>query len=223
MNNNTLTVKDNQLSYHTVRGKVLSTEKFSETETSSSGGFYIGVGRYYQQTDTQTNMRSCVNHQIWLQTENGEDDFIFYNSDIPLKENHDVTITLVSANGKDYYPTALANHTTGENYVAQSIQLERVLGLTYRAHRTIKILEYPYEKIACRANPFLDIVKSVLVLWFLFTCFAAVPVGFFIAMKAGPSSVVASYIQLSVIIIGIMLFRFNNHKNSLKFYILNII
>ncbi len=209
MNNNTLTVKDNQLSYHTVRGKVLSTEKFSETETSLSGGFSFGVGRYYQQADTKTNMRSCVNHQIWLRTENGEDDFLFYDSDIPLKENHDVTITLVSANGKDYYPTGLANHSTGENYVAQSIHLERVLGLTYRAHRTIKILEYPYEKIACRANPFLDIVKSVLALWFLFTCFAAVPVGFFVAMKAGLSSVVASYILLSVIIIGIMLFRFN--------------
>ncbi len=128
-------VSDISLFYRNVRGKVLSTEKFSETETSLSGGFSFGVGRYYQQADIQTNMRSCVNHQIWLETENGEDDFFFYDCDIPLRENHDITITLVSLNDNDYYPAALFNHTTGEDYVTQNAQLEKILGLTNKYYK----------------------------------------------------------------------------------------
>ncbi len=136
--NNTFTIcdiSDTKLFYQNVVGRVLSTEKFSETEVSSSGGFSFGIGKYYQQANTQTNMRSCINHQIWLQTEDGEKDFIFYDCDIPLREHHNVTITLVSANGEDYYPAALTNHTTGENYAPQNAPLEEILGLVHKSHK----------------------------------------------------------------------------------------
>ncbi len=188
---NIFTVKDNKLLYRTVRGTVLSSEKLSETVTRGNG------------------ITSRINHRIWLQADSGEDDFLFYDSDIPLREHQDVTITLVSANGNDYYPAALANHTTGENYVAQNSRLERALGLTYRAHRKIKIYEVHYDELAYAPNPILKLLINFVLLWLVASVFIAAPVGLFIAMKYGFSAVFSSYIQLSIIIGVIMLLRLN--------------
>ncbi len=111
--NNTFTIQDKSLSYQTVRGKVLSAERMTEQKV------------------IRNSIKTIINTRIWLKTENNaEQDFLFYDCNIPVKENNDVTVIVLSGNQQDYYSAALMNHSLGREYWnVYSVKLYDNIGL----------------------------------------------------------------------------------------------
>ncbi|MBS9783364.1 MAG: hypothetical protein KGV46_02300 [Pasteurella sp.] len=114
--NNTFTIDNKNISYQTVSGKVLSTEKVTEKEILGN------------------TVRTNTNYRVWLQTDDGEQDFLFYDFKRSVRNGHDVTIILLSGNQRDYCPAALINNSTGSTHWSKySVKLYDGIGLDHKA------------------------------------------------------------------------------------------
>ncbi|MBS9783363.1 MAG: hypothetical protein KGV46_02295 [Pasteurella sp.] len=99
---------DNKISYYTVTGTVLSTEKNETTDTT------IG------DIDGTTNLlvNSTMTHEVWIKTyDDKEIEVIFYDVDVPLRKEQTVTVIYLENNGvSDEVPCVLINHNNQRWY-----------------------------------------------------------------------------------------------------------
>lgn len=100
-------------------GEVISTQKYSDTHLSSSGGGgYVNQGGSGYISAPKIHSRVVTQHEFWLKTEDGQEvDIKLSDFDIPLREGQKITIISAgNAKGSNGWYSVLVNHNAGQHW-----------------------------------------------------------------------------------------------------------
>lgn len=114
-----------------VTGEVLSTDKFSETHVSSTGGGGSVGGHVHPQHGGQVsgyvappviNSTVVTNHEIWIRTADGkENNYNLSGKDIPLRAGQKVTVIYARRKeATDGWTVLFVNHSAGKYWILTS-------------------------------------------------------------------------------------------------------
>lgn len=105
----------NNVEFRTVTGEVLGSDKYSETQISSSGGGGYVSTHGGHVSAPRIHSSSVTNHEFWIKTEDGlEKDVQLRGVDIPLRPGQKITLISAGRKGaeKAWY-SVLVNHSAG--------------------------------------------------------------------------------------------------------------
>ena len=106
--------------FFTVHGRVIDSNKVSETHVSSSGGdVWTDANGNTHSTPLSVSSRSVTNHDFWIMTDDGEERNVkLIDHDVPLRIGQRITMLYASREGTNTgSPAALINHTAGNHWL----------------------------------------------------------------------------------------------------------
>ncbi|NWB29179.1 hypothetical protein [Pseudomonas gingeri] len=130
------------LSFGYTVGEVLDSEKFSQTQVSSSGGGgHIGEhGGNVRPVRIQST--SIINHEFWIREDSGQEkDIKLVGYDIPLRAGQRVSMVMVAdLDASKLVYSALVNHSAGKSWILKDADaMDKFFGLTRFNYKALLI------------------------------------------------------------------------------------